>query len=191
MYLPVRASWEMGISSTIHCRDSCVRLFLQILGSGNRDDPALVTAGAVEVIDHAVVKDHPGLVGVFVGKGHRPAEPEIRRPKVEGRKKAEIRNPKSAGGAKFFRGRRFLSSSPFNRRDAKSAEKETFPSIFSPLFASLRLSSPPEISPQLANNLDYSSTEGSTRCGPVHLVQVTMSYEQAKVSKALGFHPAP
>ena len=42
-------------------------------------------------------------------------------------RKSEVRR----GGAKFIRGRRFLSSGPFNRRDAKSAERETFPSIFS------------------------------------------------------------
>ena len=48
-------------------------------------------------------------------------------PKVEGRRP----KPEARRGARFFRGRRFLSSGPFNRRDAKSAERETFPSIFS------------------------------------------------------------
>ena len=51
-----------------------------------------------------------------------PEEREIRRPKVEGRKKAETRRPKAEGG-EFLRGRRFFLSGHFNRRDAKSAAK--------------------------------------------------------------------
>ena len=41
-------------------------------------------------------------------------------------RKSEVRR-----GPKIIRGRRFLTSGPINRRDAKSAERETFPSIFS------------------------------------------------------------
>jgi len=53
-----------------------------------------------------------GLVGTL-DSSSRPGEVEIRRPKSEVRR----------GGAQFFRWRRFLSGSPFNRRDAKSAER--------------------------------------------------------------------
>ena len=52
-----------------------------------------------------------------------PAESETRNPKPEARRKSEGRNP--LGGAKFLSERRFLSSGPFNRRDAKSAARRS------------------------------------------------------------------
>ena len=52
-----------------------------------------------------------------------PAESETRNPKPEARMKSEGRNP--LGGAKFLSERRFLSSGPFNRRDAKSAARRS------------------------------------------------------------------
>ena len=58
--------------------------------------------------------------------GERKGTAETRRGAARRSRKSVVRR-----GPKVIRGRRFLSSGPFNRRDAKSAERETFPSIFS------------------------------------------------------------